>query len=116
MAYVRTGSDLKLPPNLMQQIFNQYNLFKAKNFTEVLNKIIDEIGEKIADPSQVTNCLLDPIIPCFKLSNPNNGTKTETDDLIHGLLTINETLTSQNTSNTDTLAIIYNPSQQANSW
>jgi hypothetical protein len=57
MAYVRTGSDLKLPPNLMQQIFNQYNLFKAKNFTEVLNKIIDEIGEKIADPSQVTEIL-----------------------------------------------------------
>lgn len=49
----------------MQQIFNQYNLFKAKNFTEVLNKIIDEIGEKIADPSQVTNCLLDPINSLF---------------------------------------------------
>jgi hypothetical protein len=53
MAYVRTGSDLKLPPDLMQQIFSQYNLFKAKNFTEVLNKIVSEIGEKIVDPHQV---------------------------------------------------------------
>lgn len=53
MAYVRTGSDLKLPPDLMQQIFSQYNLFKAKNFTEVLNKIIDEICQKIVDPYQV---------------------------------------------------------------
>jgi hypothetical protein len=53
MAYVRTGSDLKLPSDMMQQIFNQYNLFKAKNFTEVLDKIVAEIGEKIVDPYQV---------------------------------------------------------------
>lgn len=38
---------------MMQQIFNQYNLFKAKNFTEVLDKIVAEIGEKIVDPYQV---------------------------------------------------------------
>ena len=50
MAYVRTGSDLKLPQDLMKQIFNQYNLFKAKNFMEVLNKVVNEIGDKIADP------------------------------------------------------------------
>ncbi|KAI6176579.1 hypothetical protein M3Y97_00813600 [Aphelenchoides bicaudatus] len=101
MAYVRTGSDLKLPPKLMEQIFNQYNLFKAKNFTEVLNKIIDEIGEKISDPNQVTI---------------SNGTKTETDELIHNLLSINETTVAQNSSNSDTLAIIYNPAQQPTSW
>lgn len=102
MAYVRTGSDLKLSPDLMQQIFNQYNLFKAKNFTEVLNKIIDEIGEKIVDPYQ---------------PNTLNGTKTETDDLIRGLLTINETVTNGHniSSNTDSLAIIYNPTQPT-SW
>ncbi|KAI6241719.1 hypothetical protein M3Y99_00334300 [Aphelenchoides fujianensis] len=52
MAYVRTGSDLKLPPDLMKQIFDQYKLFKAKNFMDVLNKIVNEIGEKIVDPTQ----------------------------------------------------------------
>lgn len=49
MAYVRTGSDLKLPKDLMEQIFNKYNLFKAKNFMEVLSKIVNEIGEKISE-------------------------------------------------------------------
>lgn len=105
MAYVRTGSDLKLPSDMMQQIFNQYNLFKAKNFTEVLDKIVAEIGEKIVDPYQST------------ILNAN-GTK-ETDDLIRGLLTINETTSSSGhnvTGNTDSLAIIYHPTQSTSWW
>ncbi|CAD5215774.1 unnamed protein product [Bursaphelenchus okinawaensis] len=49
IAYVRTGSDLKLPSDLMEHIFNKYNLFKAKNFMEVLSKIVTEIGERITE-------------------------------------------------------------------
>ncbi|KAH7696405.1 Protein C09B8.3, partial [Aphelenchoides avenae] len=50
LAYVRTGSDLKLPSDLMERVFNQYNLFQAKNYMEGLNKIVDEIGEQMVDP------------------------------------------------------------------
>ncbi|KAI6214698.1 hypothetical protein M3Y94_00299400 [Aphelenchoides besseyi] len=69
MAYVRTGSDLKLPPDLMKQIFDQYKLFKAKNFMDVLNKIVNEIGEKIVDPSQ-------------SITSTPESNLTETDKLI----------------------------------
>uniref|UniRef100_A0A914C1W9 Uncharacterized protein n=1 Tax=Acrobeloides nanus TaxID=290746 RepID=A0A914C1W9_9BILA len=51
LAYVRTGCHLKLPPDLMERVFNQYtNLFMEKNYMEGLNKIISEIGEQIFDP------------------------------------------------------------------
>ncbi|KAI1724582.1 modulator of levamisole receptor-1 domain-containing protein [Ditylenchus destructor] len=50
LAYVRTGKDLRLPPDLMQRVFHEYNLFNAKNYMEGLNKIVEEIGKQMADP------------------------------------------------------------------
>lgn len=37
----------------MERVFNQYNLFQAKNYMEGLNKIVDEIGEQMVDPFKV---------------------------------------------------------------
>ncbi|KHN84094.1 hypothetical protein Tcan_16917 [Toxocara canis] len=55
LAYVRTGQDLKLPPNLMEHIFNQYTgLFNAKNYMEGLNNIINEIGEQMINPMKAS--------------------------------------------------------------
>ncbi|VDK42604.1 unnamed protein product [Anisakis simplex] len=43
--------DLKLPPNLMENVFNQYTgLFNAKNYMEGLNNVINEIGDQMIDP------------------------------------------------------------------
>uniref|UniRef100_A0A1I7ST20 Secreted protein n=1 Tax=Bursaphelenchus xylophilus TaxID=6326 RepID=A0A1I7ST20_BURXY len=70
MAYVRTGSDLKLPTDLMEHIFNKYNLFKAKNFMEVLSKIVTEIGEKITAPFDSEK-------------SPGNGTMEFTEDELY---------------------------------
>lgn len=38
----------------MERVFNQYNLFQAKNYMEGLNKIVDEIGEQMVDPFKVS--------------------------------------------------------------
>jgi hypothetical protein len=37
----------------MQRVFHEYKLFNAKNFMAGLNKIVDEIGEQMADPFKV---------------------------------------------------------------
>lgn len=37
----------------MQLVFHKYNLFKAKNYMEGLNKIIDEIGEQMLNSFKV---------------------------------------------------------------
>lgn len=49
----QTGKDLRLPADLMQRVFHQYKLFNAKSFMAGLNKIVDEIGEQMADPFKV---------------------------------------------------------------
>ena len=36
-----------VPTDLMQRVFQEYKLFKAKNFTTGLNKIIEEIVKQM---------------------------------------------------------------------
>ncbi|KAK6765131.1 hypothetical protein RB195_025171 [Necator americanus] len=49
--YVWTGSDLALPEGRMETSLEQYkNLFLERNYMQGLNKLVDEIGNVLADP------------------------------------------------------------------
>ncbi|CAJ0574994.1 unnamed protein product, partial [Mesorhabditis spiculigera] len=54
-AYARTGRHIRMPADLMEQAFNSStNPFTEKNYMEVLNQIVEKIGDslmKIFEPS-----------------------------------------------------------------
>ncbi|CAJ0946954.1 unnamed protein product, partial [Mesorhabditis belari] len=47
-AYARTGRHMKMPADLMEQAFNSSkNVFNEKNYMEILNQIVERIGDSL---------------------------------------------------------------------